>query len=63
MRDRKRIKPFLVELEKFWESKPDLRFWQIVEYLNKSVGKKDPFFVEDDYTKRVIEALNRMVEQ
>jgi hypothetical protein len=63
MREKDRIKPLLAELEKFWEGKPDLRFWQVIEYLSKSTGKKDPFFIEDDYTKRLIEALNRSVEQ
>ena len=63
MRDKSRIQPLLQELEKFWEKRPDLRFWQIIEYVSKSTGKKDPFFIEDEYTQKLLENLNKMITQ
>jgi uncharacterized protein YihD (DUF1040 family) len=62
MRDVNRIKPLLQELEKLWLKKPDLRFWQIVEYVSKSTGKKDPFYIEDDVTERLLKLLTSMGE-
>ena len=47
MRDIKRIKPFLEEIEKLWEKVPDWRFGQlIINVLKKK--KKDPFFYEEE---------------
>lgn len=47
MRDRKRIKPFLEEIEKLWEKVPDWRFGQLIVNV-LGTCKKDPFFYEDD---------------
>ena len=47
MRDTKRIKPFLEEIEKLWEKVPDWRFGQLVMNV-LGTCKKDPFFYEDD---------------
>ena len=47
MRDIKRIKPFLEEIEKLWEKVPDWRFGQLVMNV-LGTCKKDPFFYEED---------------
>ncbi len=47
MRDIKRIKPFLEEIEKLWEKVPDWRFGQLIMNV-LGTCKKDPFFYEDD---------------
>lgn len=50
MRDPKRIKPFLQELEKLWELNPDLRFGQLIYSLNHNIspGDGDTFNMEDE---------------
>lgn len=47
MRDTKRIKPFLEEIEKLWEKVPDWRFGQLIINV-LGTCKKDPFFYEED---------------
>ena len=47
MRDIKRIKPFLEEIEKLWEKVPDWRFGQLIVNV-LGTCKKDPFFYEED---------------
>ena len=47
MRDVKRIKPFLEEIEKLWEKVPDWRFGQLIVNV-LGTCKKDPFFYEED---------------
>ncbi len=49
MRNPKRIRPFLEELEKLWNRVPDWRFGQLVEnvYYN-SRSRTDQFYIEDD---------------
>lgn len=44
MRDKKRIKPFLKQIETLWNKYPDWRFCQLVINVAK---KNDPFYVED----------------
>jgi len=46
MRDVKRIKPFLEEVEKLWEKHQDLRFGQMMYNLMAEFG--DPFYWEED---------------
>ena len=45
MRDKKRIKPFLKQIETFWNKYPDWRFCQLVINVAK---KNDPFYIEDE---------------
>ncbi len=45
MRDKKRIKPFLKEVETLWNKYPDWRFCQLVINVAKV---DDPFYMEDD---------------
>lgn len=47
MRDIKRIKPFLEEIEKLWEKVPDWRFGQLIINV-LGTCKKDPFFYEEE---------------
>lgn len=49
MRDRKRIKPLLNQLEELWEEVPDWRFLQlIINILDCAQNQRDAFFIEDD---------------
>ena len=48
MRDIKRIKPFLKELEELWLECPDLRFGQLITMVfSKADEYDDPFFPEE----------------
>ena len=52
MRDKKRIKPFCMKLQKYWEENiPDWRFGQFMSnFLGYVVQqtKRDIFFIEED---------------
>lgn len=56
MRDKKRIKPFMEKVQKFWESNPDLRFGQIIYILAESLDyvPRDIFFPEEEEWERAI---------
>lgn len=47
MRDKKRIKSFLEELQNIWEQAPDWRFFQLVCNIQRGLGS-DGFYLEDD---------------
>lgn len=47
MRDKKRIKSFLEELQNIWEQVPDWRFFQLVCNIQRGLGS-DGFYLEDD---------------
>lgn len=47
MRDEKRIKPFLEELQNIWERVPDWRFFQLICNIQRGLGS-DGFYLEDD---------------
>ena len=46
MRDPKRIKPLLMEIEKQWERFPDWRFGQLIYNFICETG--DPFYWEEE---------------
>ena len=48
MREKSRITPFLFELQKLWESNPDLRFGQLIYLLVEYMECNDIFYPEDD---------------
>lgn len=48
MRDKKRIEPFLIELQYLWELNPDLRFGQLIYLLAEYAECGDIFFPEED---------------
>ena len=60
MRNRNRIKPFLIEVLKQWEKVPDMRFGQLMENLSSfakvKYGAEDLFYIEDN------ELLNMLKE-
>lgn len=60
MRDPKRIKPFLKELEKYWNTVPDWRFGQLIDNWFDFLGSRDPFFPEED---EMLIALRKMFEE
>ena len=47
MRDKKRIKPFLKELQNIWEQVPDWRFFQLICNIQRGLGS-DSLYLEDD---------------
>lgn len=55
MRDPKRIKPLLAELEKQWERFPDWRFGQLIENMKRFYDINDLFYIEDDKMLKLIE--------
>ena len=60
MRDRNRIKPFLIEFESQWQKVPFMRFGQLMENLSSfakvKYGAEDLFYIEDN------ELLNMLKE-
>lgn len=50
MRDPKRIRPMLAEIERLWMTAPDLRLGQIIANATPRMcadGCCDPFYIED----------------
>lgn len=54
MRDPDRIKPFCDRLARAWAKVPDMRFGQFVCNLYGEC-LKDPFFIEDDDSIKLVE--------
>lgn len=50
MRDPKRIKEVLKEVERIWNIYPDLRFWQLICLLDNKLPPIPKFYQEDDET-------------
>jgi hypothetical protein len=62
MRDPKRIKPLLMEIEKQWERFPDWRFGQLIENIKRFYDINDLFYIEDDEMLKLIENFMRKIE-
>ena len=58
MRDKKRIRPICERLATAWERFPDMRLGQLI--CNAYIGKRDPFFIEDDELIEMIEKFVRV---
>ena len=56
MRDPKRIKDFTYWLGQLWERYPDLRFFQLANFIEAEYNN-DGFYVEDDKTLKTIQGL------
>lgn len=54
MRDPKRIKIILTELEKVWNKVPDQRLGQLIENITFSTDRNYLFYVEDDRMSELI---------
>ena len=54
MRDPDRIDQILTRLGDLWKQSPDMRFYQIIQYITPS-DVSDTFYVEDDRALRWIE--------
>lgn len=63
MRDPKRIKPLLMEIEKQWENFPDWRLGQLIENIKKFYNIDDLFYIEDDEMLKLIENFMRKKEK
>lgn len=63
MRDPKRIKPLLTEIEKQWENFPDWRFGQLIENIKRFYNIDDLFYIEDDEMLKLIENFMREKEK
>ena len=55
MRNKDRIRPFCERLAAAWERCPDIRFGQFICNVYASEVKRDPFYIEDDESMRLIE--------
>lgn len=62
MRDPKRIKPLLMEIEKQWERFPDWRFGQLIENIKRFYDINDLFYIEDDEMLKLIENFMKKIE-
>lgn len=54
MRSKDRIKPFCERLAAAWERCPDMRFGQFICNVYATELKRDPFYIEDDESMRLI---------
>ena len=55
MRNRDRIRPFCERLIAAWEKCPDMRFGQFICNVYGGPIKRDPFYIEDEESLRMIE--------
>lgn len=55
MRNKGRIRPFCEQLADAWEKCPDMRFGQFICNVYATELKRDPFYIEDDESMRLIE--------
>ncbi len=55
MRNKDRIRPFCERLADAWEKCPDMRFGQFISNVYATELKRDPFYIEDDESIRLIE--------
>lgn len=58
MRDPKRIKIILEELERCWVDNPDLRLGQIVSVIATRANLRDSFYIEDDNLLEILKLWN-----
>ena len=63
MRDPKRMKPLLIEIEKQWENFPDWRLGQLIENIKRFYNIDDLFYIEDDEMLKLIENFMREKEK
>ena len=59
MRDLSRINKILSKLELLWKNNPDLRFTQLISWLDLKLDIEDSYYVEDDVTLQALEDLTR----
>ena len=55
VRRKDRIRPFCERLAVAWEKYPDMRFGQFICNVYAMELKRDPFYIEDDESMRLIE--------
>ena len=59
MRDPKRIKEIVTELEKYWNNHPNWRLGQLMSNLSYELrGDNDSFFIEDDELLELLKLKN-----
>lgn len=59
MRKKERIRLFCDRLATAWELCPDMRFGQLICNVYDGRLKRDPFYIEDDESLRLIESFTR----
>lgn len=62
MRDPNRIDETLGKLSEFWHHYPDLRFWQVLNYMLEFLPEdkkgRDPFFWEEHTWNEILDTAN-----
>lgn len=58
MRDPKRIHNIMVMVETLWKMNPDMRFFQLVEWISNVTDANNSFYVEDD---KVLDTIEMMI--
>lgn len=61
MRDLSRINKILSKLELLWKNNPDLRFTQLISWLDLKLDVDDSYYVEDDITLLALEDLTKNI--
>lgn len=59
MRDPKRIDEFCQRLAEAWKNVPDLRFFQVIDNIQRFALRSDGFYIEDD---RAIEEIEKYLK-
>lgn len=61
MRDPQRMFPMAQQIMTLWNFYPDMRFFQLMHYIESSVkemsGKNNLFYMEDDEIKKYLEKM------
>lgn len=60
MHEETRIKRICGKLEKLWETMPTLRFFQLIDYIEKEHLTSDSFHSPDNITELTIERMLKM---
>jgi hypothetical protein len=67
MRDSKRIPVILSRLSALWNHYPDMRFFQLIRYVQSEIyisdNAEDDFYIEDDRALRMINNLIKEAEK
>lgn len=58
MRDPKRIDRICDLLEDFWKQVPD---WRLGQLISNVIGRRDPFFIEDEDMEKSLECYLKAV--
>lgn len=62
MRNPERIDVIVEAVRDAWKTVPDWRLGQLIVNIGRSVGKMDPFFLEDDDLLHILKGEDNAIE-